>query len=109
MGTPLSRSVAGVLDSTGRADLELGPAPTWESWTFNSLTVSSDSSSPVTAAVYRGSPGDDSLLDSTPDGRAQTTDTVMTLQPGNRLTIRFDGGTPGARCSVTADGTRTAL
>lgn len=102
--TRLEKQAGITLDAGGTGSVTLGPARPTESWNVQRMTTKGNSTADPTLDVLRGS---SSVLDSTPHGNDDVSDSVIPLLPGEFLTIRYTGGTPGATMTFYLEGTTT--
>lgn len=98
-GGPLDVAGHVTLDANGNGDLELGPVPPRAQWLLSRMTVHvTGPTAPMpTCTVYQGSPHPSRLLDATWTGAQDVSDfgAPYPLEDGDRLTFRWEGGTPG--------------
>lgn len=104
--TPLTLTGVGVIGIGGRGEVTLGQVPVGKRWEVWSLTINCDSLTTFSRAyVYKGvSDTQANLLDQTQQygGNANTTDTLLLLQPGDTLRVVWSDAEVGVRCGATA-------
>lgn len=100
------------LDAQGNGELELGPVPPRAQWLVARITVSvTGPTDPMpSCTVYDGTAHPSNLLDATWTGAQDVSDfgTPYPLEDGDRLTFRWEGGTPGTVATARLAG-RQAL
>jgi hypothetical protein len=100
---PLNTGGVAVVDSTGAATVDLGPAGC--DWVITSLSVATDSTSGTpTAKVYRNTVGPSGYIEGTTTGNGDTSNTRHVLADGDRLYTVWAGATVGARATVRVIG-----
>lgn len=105
---PLDESESGTLDAAGSATVRIGPVRA-QTWTVTNVAVSSTSTLDTQARVYRGAATPGQLLAGTYSGNQDNAPLSEPLQPGQRLTVAWVGGTPGARVTVSVSGTMQVM
>lgn len=104
--TPLTLSGDGIIAAGGRGEVTLGQVPVGKRWEVWSLTVNCDSLTSFSRAfVYKGvADSQANLLDQTQQygGNANTTDTLLLLQPGETLRVVWTEAEVGVTCGATA-------
>ena len=93
-----------VLDGEGNGEIRL--AFPGQSVTIYRLTVAtSPATREVLCSVFRNFVGPPYLVDNTyTGGTGDTSDTSHSLKDGSALIVRWEGGDPGARATVTYSG-----
>lgn len=103
---PLQLVAQAVADGSGRAVAVFPTVAPWHRHTITRTAVTTTSTARTSATVYRGEALAANQLDVAPySGNDDTSDTAITLEPGQWLTVVWDGADSGARCTVTIDGT----
>jgi hypothetical protein len=101
----LDLSGSATFDAAGTATVYLPLVPFAERWTVTSLNINTTSAQRTSCDVYRNSVNPITRLDGVElSGNKNTTDTVMELEPNDRLVVQWNNGTPGAVATVTAAG-----
>lgn len=103
---PLQLVAQAVANASGRAVVTFPTVPPWHRHTITRTGVTTTSTARTSATVYRGEPQAPNQLDVAPySGNDDTSDTSILLEPGQWLTIVWEGADVGARCTATLDGT----
>lgn len=103
----LELSGSAVASAAGVATVFLPLVPFGERWVINSLSCLSTSALRSAFNVYRNAVSQPTFLDGvTISGNKNTTDTVMRLEPNDRLVCQWTNATPGSVCTVTAEGSK---
>lgn len=90
------------LDSSGNGSVNLGPTSTRTYWDVTTVAVQGTSVNPIpTASVFLGSTN----LGSTWSGTLDSDNVDVRVWPGQQLTVKWSGGTPGASATAYAYGT----
>jgi len=106
MGGPyqLEAHASCVLDGSGNGSVSLSPQNNRVVWNVTTVSVQGSSSNPMpTATAFLGS----TALGGTYAGSNDSDDVDVTVYPGQLLTVRWTGGTPGASATAYAYGTFT--
>lgn len=112
MRTPVRQAASVTLNGAGAGAVVLGPVPTFVRWELTRLAVDASGGTGTTQAevrVYRGEVNSASLEDSTYAGNLDTADwgsSPVILQAGERLTVAWTGGRPGALATARISGSQ---
>lgn len=93
------------LDANGNGTLTLGPKNLGQTWQVSTVAVTGNSASTPSATVSLGSIS----LGGTYAGNNDSDNVNVTVWPGQTLTYKWTGGTPGAVQTGYAYGTFTTL
>lgn len=104
--TPLVGSGSAIVGSNGRATVRIGADKPFLQYHITYVSVQNDGAQNCTASIYRGTPGPTSLVESSPSGNEDITDTRFDLKSGEFITIEWSGATPGSRCLTVFQGTQ---
>jgi len=101
-----SRSVTGIVDSSGRAECQITPPGV--DWTVETTTVSVSSNVlEPECRTYLNGTGEPNLVEGTYSGSRDTSDTAHYLQAGDFLTAIWTGADPGAVATLRVSGWQT--
>lgn len=91
--------------SSNKASVRIGPKRSFEDWTIERMTVTSDSSTLIpTLKVYRGQEVNARLIDGTFTGTLDHSDTMLRVRNGEELLFVWTNCDNGAECSVILEG-----
>lgn len=92
-------------DSTGEATITSRTVPFGHRWRMSQLTVTTDSTTATSVAVYRNSAQPPNVVDAVAGaGNSNTTDVPIDLVAGDRVVVQWTGGTAGTAARFTATG-----
>jgi hypothetical protein len=102
---PLATSVTATFDAGGNASASVGPVRYGQSWSVQSMVVSTTSASATRCSVYKNTIAQNNLVDSTGSGNNDTSDTSIDLANLDTLIFAWAGGSPSATATAIVYGT----
>jgi hypothetical protein len=100
---PLDEIARGTVASDGTCEVTIGPIRR-QTWHVGNVGVQNDSTAGPTATAYLGPSKSGQFMSSTYDGVNANLPCNVTLPQGARITVVWEGATPGSTCTVTVFG-----